>query len=654
MNLELDAKGGRLFFLGALVSLLLATAVLCAIWVPELTHWHGRPAPIGDSELQVARTLPERRVLDELGAMQLGGTKVESDTREIVAAAEHVTRGTLTMPGFPPTSISLPFSPRDLVGRGPPTWELNFASLAAADLLLDAYAITGRDDFFRRARDVIVAFAEFESARWVDYGYLWNDHAIAARVPVLLKFWAEYRSRRDYDPRVGRIVVNLVIRSALLLAKPSFYAWNSDHGVMADLAILQIAAAFPNFPEIAELKAIAVARFGEHLAYYIGREGVTLLHSAGYHSSGLYYFAMALRLFTLNGIAIPGEWWAKYAKATEFYAELRRPDGTLPMFGDTRSVSEGLGPPLTARGNDGTAEPLARRKKWSLSNSFSIYPVSGEAILWDGSDAGTATQTVMTWSNHPGLGHKLADELSLIIWARGRTWLTNAGYWPYGQWGRDHAESWEASNAPHLLGESKRSERTSRVRSLGDGEGVRFIDIEREGPGSYRLRRQVVRLLDADSWIVLDYSHDSAERATITNWTFFPDLSVTTGPTPGQYRVAPQRSATALACSFSGSDGVETELVIGREAPFAGWVVNDRTPMRAAAIVVRQPSRDSWSLATFTLTNVGQQAGTGSGARMEEWLDGDHWTIAVPIIASGPVTLTRDGDKLFVRWPDIS
>jgi hypothetical protein len=148
---------------------------------------------------------------------------------------------------------------------------------------------------------------------------------------------------------------------------------------------------------------------------------------------------------------------------------------------------------------------------------------------------------------------------------------------------------------------------------------------------------------------VLDYSHDSVERATITNWTFYPDLSVTADPTPGHYRVAPERSATALACSFSGSDGVEMELVIGREAPFAGWVVNDRTPMRAAAIVVRQPSRNSWSLATFTLTDEAQRARAGSGARMEEWLDGDHWTIAVPIIASGLVTLTRDGDKLFVN-----
>lgn len=236
-------------------------------------------------------------------------------------------------------------------------WELMFASLAAADLLLDAYRITGRDQFFQLARDVVVAFAEFESVRWVDYGYMWNDHAIAARVPVLVKFWAVYRSRLDFEPRIGRIVLNLVVRSARLLAKPSFYAWSTDHGVMADLAILQIAVAFPDLQEIAELKVIAVARFREHLGYYVNREGVTLLHSAGYHSRGLYFFGMALRLFTLNEIAIPEEWWTRYVKAIEFYSELRRPDGTLPMFGDTHSISEGLGPPLTARTDPAPPSP---------------------------------------------------------------------------------------------------------------------------------------------------------------------------------------------------------------------------------------------------------------------------------------------------------
>lgn len=438
-----------------------------------------------------------------------------------------------------------------------------------------------------------------------------------------------------------------------MLAKPSFYAWRTAHGTVTDLAILQIAVAFPELPGVAELRRVALERFHNHLSYWINEEGVTLLHSAGYHSGSLNAFGSALRLYTLNGIKIPEEWWKRYAKAVDFNSTLRRPDGTLPMYGDTGSMPS-LAPRLTARRDGaGAAEPLKERTPSPPSNSFSVYPVAGHAILWDGlpqADAADtmAAQTVITWSYHPGLGHKVADELSMILWVSERTWLTNTGYWPYGVPGREQAESWEASNAPHLLGESKHSERTSRVRGLGQGDGIAFIDIERSGPQGYSVRRQIVRLVDDKSWVVLDHSLDSAAQTTTTNWTFYPDLSVSPLATEGRYWVVAANSLAGMVCSFSGSDGFRMELTAGRAAPFAGWVVLDRTPTRAPAIVVRQPSRSSWSLATFALADSEQAAAVGPGARMDKWVDADHWTAVVPT-ASGMATLARVGSRVVMH-----
>jgi hypothetical protein len=636
---------------GALVSVLLAGLVLASVWAPELGHWYVRPPLTTALVLETMRKEPAQSVLEEVAAMRLGAVVVP--VRQIVPTAERVMRGTLALPGFPPTPITLPFAADDLES-GLPTFQLMVASLAPADILLDAYRMTRREEFFRQARDVIVGFSQYEAAQWVDRGLMWNDHAASARVPVLAKFWAEYRTHPEFDPRVARIVLNLVARSAHLLAKPSFYAWRTSHGILTDLAILQIAVAFPDLAEIAELRNIAARRFRNHLDYWINEEGVTLLHSAGYHAGSLYHFGLALRLHTLNDINIPEEWWRRYTKAGDFFSLLRRPDGTLPMYGDTSSTPSESEPALTRRRHsDGAAEPLSERVPSLPSRAFSVYPVAGNAILWDGlskEDAAdpSATQTVITWSYHPGLGHKVADELSMLLWARGRTWLTNTGYWPYGVKGRGNAESWEASNAPHLLGESKHSERTSRVRSVGQGEGIALVDMERSGPSDYAVRRQIVRLGVDESWIVLDYSRDTATQTATTNWTFYPDLRVTSLATEGSYRVSAPNSTLEMLCSFSGSEGLSTEATAGSERPFAGWVVLDRTPTQAPAIVVRQPSRESWGLALFSLVDAGHAAAVSHSARMAKWIDVEHWTVFMAT-AKGDVTITRSGDRLAVH-----
>jgi len=633
---------------GVAVSVLLAGVVLVSIWLPELAHWYVKPPFATLADVDRARKMPQHHLLEEVAAMPLGALAVAPG--QVVSVAEQVLRGTLSLPGFAPTPVTLPFSQDELV-RGLPTLQLAVASLVTADVLLDAYRLTRREEFFQQAREVIVSFARHEAAQWLDQGLMWNDHAIAARVPVLVKFWAHYRVHSSFDSEVAQVVLNLVSRSAKLLEKPSFYAWRTGHGVVSNVALLQMAVAFPELPGVDAIRRMAADRFSRHLTYWINEEGVTLLHSAGYHSQGL--FGMVLRLYTLNGMSIPEAWWDRYVKALEFDVQLRRPDDTLPMFGDTLSTPREPGLITVRNPYDDTAGRLRSRTHAEPIKPFASYPAAGHAIWWDGllpseSSRSTAAQTVMTWSYHPGLGHKVADELSMVLWAGGRTWLTNTGYWPYGVAGRDQAESWGASNAPHLLGESKHSARQSGLLALGQGSDVSFIDLERAGLSGYTVRRQVIRLANHNSWVVLDHSQHSAVQTTKTHWTLYPDLSATHIAGGGQYTVVTPDSRWRMQLSFVGSPGHQTELVTGQKSPFAGWVVMDRTPTPAPAIVVTQPSQNSWSLATLTLNS---HAGSGDllpASRMAHWRDADHWIAVVPT-SSGEVTLARDGNQLLVR-----
>ena len=635
------------------ISVLVAGLVGVSIWLPEFSHWYVKPVQLTSTAVDRARTVPNQSVLNEVAAMHLGAVPIDPDS--VVSIADQILRGSLSLPGFAPMPLTLPFSENDLV-RGLPTFQLAVASLVSADILLDAYRATGNEAYFLQARDVIVSLARHEAAQWIDRGLMWNDHAIAARTPVLVKFWARYRVHPSFDPAVAQTVLNLVSRSAQLLAKPSFYAWRTGHGIVSNAALLQMAVAFPELSEVATIRRIATERFSKHLTYWINEEGVTLLHSAGYHSQGL--FGMMLRLYTLNGIRISENWWARYTKALAFDLQLRRPDNTLPMFGDTLSTPRELGMFTTRNPSDGTAGPLSARTPTGLVNTFAIYPVAGHAIWWDSltpSDPthARAAQTVVTWSYHPGLGHKMADELSMVLWAGGRTWFTNAGYWPYGMTGRDDAESWGASNAPHILGETKHSARHSRLRSLGQGGGMSFIDLERTGPAGFAVRRQIIRLADHHSWVVLDNSLDSSAQTVATHWTLYPDLSAKQLPGSGQYEIIAPDSRWRMQLSLAGSPGHQTAMASGQKSPFAGWVVMDRTPTPAPAIVVTQTSKSSWSLATLTLTADARGTVSLPAARMAQWKDADHWVAVVPT-PSGEVTLTRDGDHLRLRQPESS
>lgn len=102
---------------------------------------------------------------------------------------------------------------------------------------------------------------------------------------------------------------------------------------------------FSILQESEHFRNVAIQRFSEHLPYYVNQEGVTLLHSAEYNYGGVRLFSMVMRLYTLSELPIPEDWWGRYHKVVNFYDTLQRPDRTLPMIGDTRSIADWFGPP---------------------------------------------------------------------------------------------------------------------------------------------------------------------------------------------------------------------------------------------------------------------------------------------------------------------
>jgi hypothetical protein len=621
--------------------------LLAAVWVPEFAHWYVHPAPLTTAVVDASRRAPLDATLDEVAGQSLRGVVVPLD--QVVGTAEQALAGTLVLPTFPPAPLSHPFDAADLL-HGTSMWQLMTASLASVDVLLDGHIATRRPELFQRARDLLVGFARDESRRWLDLGLLWNDHAISARVPVLAKFWRLQRLRPP-DPQAEQAVMRLAARSALQLAKPDAYAWRTSHGILADLALLQVAAAFPDLPEAALARRVGAERFKQHLDYWIAGDGVTLLHSAGYHAGSLYHLSVGLRLFSLNNLPVPDEWWRRYDRALHYMALLRRPDGTLPMFGDTMSLGVPTPMLLTARDADGRAAPVQPRALPVPDPTAGVLlPVSGSGVWWDrgGSDSvGSAGQTVATWAYHRGLGHKLADEMSVLFWSHGRNWVSNTGYWPYDFAGRELAEGWDASNAPHLVGERRDSERSTRVTGQASAPGLLWLALERRGPDGLVLRRQLLRLAGADSWVVLDEADEPRGRPWTTRWTLFPDLAVQSTTIADTHLVTGTLGQPRLQVTLRAPTGQPVDTLRGSRQPWGGWVVLERTPQPATTLVREQPASAAWQLAVFTVLppDAGASASGRTAAPAWRWTDTRHWQLTLTS-ARGDIELRRDGDRL--------
>jgi hypothetical protein len=580
-----------------------------------------------------ARRMPDESVLNEL--KMFFGAFNRKDEKELVAIAENALQGQIEYSGKSSVAYGFPFDPSDLE-RNEPGWKLFFAKFSIPNLMLKAYEVSNRDAFLIAARDIIVQFADYERKAWFPKGYLWNDHAIAARVSVLIKFWKLYRSHPIFEADVASVLLQLIARSAQILAEPAHYTFATNHGIIQNLALWQICIAFPSLPQVEYYKQLAFERMNDQIQYYINNEGVVLEHSADYQRIGLILLEKAFKYKNLLDLQISEEWKRKYRKGKEVYNQLKRPDGSLPLFGDT---------PNRRNTND--------FRRYSMKSGVqklphSLYPVAGYSVWWNGfnewPNASILSQTVIIWSYFPGHAHKHADEMSILLWANGNNWWTNIGYWPFGTKGRSHAISWAGSNAPHLVNEPAESKRQTRLMSYGWSDSLCGIDLKRRGPDKYVARRQVINV-KPNVWIVLDHTNGSQDQRTTTTWTTSPHVSLSKDAQLGSYTLETEKNEAELTKFILTSKGGKTSQMQGSFLPFAGWIQG----LPTQSIVVEQPANDSWAAAIWLLKAPdGENCRFESEPFMQEWKNEENWAIQLPL-ASGLMLIRRTDDRFFVQ-----
>jgi hypothetical protein len=614
--------------------------VICSIYFSDYyTFSIDRMSPSSEI-LNNLKTVPATDVLNEVAAVTLGvSPAISRSQRNSIANA--LLEGKLVTPRPQPASVPLVGWPDDLL-HGDPSFQLVLASLDFENLLLDEFEYSGDRRYYLAARDRILAFANWEEQQRKPIAFLWNDHAIAARIAVIVRFWRHLRRDADTTDRQKASLIELVMRSGELLAKQKLFTVRTNHGVMQNIALLQVTAAFPLLPKTKDWRNLAIERLELQLGFYVSDEGVVLEHSAGYHLLGTKLLAQAATLIRLNGMA-PSERLLKAIQNTEKFSRmLLRPDGTLPAFGNTDAGSHES---LAIIRNNGMgilrelAAPFSQPPEMTV-----LFPISGYALWW--SQLPVSAQTVVAWSNHRLHGHKHADEPSIHMWSRGYNWITATGYWPYGHEGFDEANGWAGSNAPHALKESASSPRQIRLLGVGNDGPLRVADIEVCRDSRMCVRRQVLQL-SAEQLLVVDNISNS-DAGTEILWTTDPRLSLRQ-INKQSFESNETEMGHRLHIELTSTTNQEITLLIGSVTPFAGWVVSSGTPQPSYAIRAVCQGRD---VAMATLIEVTESPNILSFQSFTR-KDNEDWRISLRR-QGGEVIVERKGRNLSVIQPNAT
>ena len=94
--------------------------------------------------------------------------------------------------------------------------------------------------------------------------------------------------------------MELADRTGARLAKPELYNSRTNHGIMQNIGLIQLAVAFPTLPRAEFFKTVGCTRIVKQMRYYVDPEGPVLEHSAGYHEFGRDLLIKAIRVFELG------------------------------------------------------------------------------------------------------------------------------------------------------------------------------------------------------------------------------------------------------------------------------------------------------------------------------------------------------------------
>lgn len=272
-----------------------------------------------------------------------------------------------------------------------------------------------------------------------DFEFVWHDHATALRAEVLLVFYcyveeydkAWFNKNYSFFSKLRLFILSL--KDKLLI--DDFYSEHTNHGLEQSRVLLLLCIYF----NIESGCKIAVERISSELDYSFTSEGVHKENSPGYHQFVLKLFLDIISRFPKN---LLGDLSYKFevigSKALSYLAHIIRPDGNLPIIGDTQLIKATDSYSEYFLGDDAYKYYCYSSSKGCKGQApndlFKVYEESGYAIyrdIWGNKDNFDQSVHLVLKAGCLSQYHHQQDENNIVLFAYGEDWLIDSGLYKY-------------------------------------------------------------------------------------------------------------------------------------------------------------------------------------------------------------------------------
>jgi hypothetical protein len=337
-----------------------------------------------------------------------------------------------------------------IVGESPNTYQLYLQCLNPIILLSRTFELTGDDQYIQMAKQIIISWMDYKESE-PQNTFLWYDHGTALRLENIIYFMLVLEEREYIDESFNDKINELIKEHISYLSNDSKYTHNHNHGIFQDRALIY-GAYFQGVEENKYYVELAKERLVKQIDFAFNSEMVHVENSPGYQVGVvqiLYQISDFLEQFQDEwGIELKN----KVKKSNDFLMHILKPNGSLAEVGDTIGSIENRPSNLGYRFDN---QELLYSSTWGNEGikpveTTAIYPQAGYYIgrnSWE-KDTFNDSTWVMFRSGYSSKTHKHADDLSFMLYSKGKDIFVDPGWYNYviGDIYRDYLLSSNAHN----------------------------------------------------------------------------------------------------------------------------------------------------------------------------------------------------------------